>query len=85
MQIARCLDANPRPRGVGVVLEAEHTCMTQRGIRAPRCHHRYLGPAGQVAHRPPFPRRALRARPRAHLREHVDQQLVECMTVPPGR
>ena len=23
-----------RPRGVGVVLEAEHTCMTQRGIRA---------------------------------------------------
>jgi GTP cyclohydrolase I len=34
MQIAECLDANLRPRGVGVVLEAEHTCMTQRGIRA---------------------------------------------------
>jgi GTP cyclohydrolase I len=34
MQVARCLDANLRPRGVGVVLEAEHTCMTQRGIRA---------------------------------------------------
>ncbi len=34
MQIAKCLDANLRPRGVGVVLEAEHTCMTQRGIRA---------------------------------------------------
>jgi GTP cyclohydrolase IA len=34
MQIARCLDANLRPRGVGVVLEAEHTCMTQRGVRA---------------------------------------------------
>ncbi len=34
MQVAKCLDANLRPRGVGVVMEAEHTCMTQRGIRA---------------------------------------------------
>ena len=34
MQVARCLEANLRPRGVGVVLEAEHTCMTQRGVRA---------------------------------------------------
>jgi GTP cyclohydrolase I len=34
MQVANCLEANLHPRGVGVVLEAEHTCMTQRGIRA---------------------------------------------------
>ena len=34
MQVARCLEANLRPRGVGVVLEAEHTCMTERGVRA---------------------------------------------------
>ena len=34
MQVAKCLDANLRPRGVGVVLEAEHTCMSQRGVRA---------------------------------------------------
>jgi GTP cyclohydrolase IA len=34
MQVARCLEANLRPRGVGVVLEAEHTCMTRRGVRA---------------------------------------------------
>jgi GTP cyclohydrolase IA len=34
MQVAKCLDANLRPRGAGVVLEAEHTCMTQRGIRS---------------------------------------------------
>jgi GTP cyclohydrolase I len=34
MQVAKCLDANLHPRGVGVVMEAEHTCMTQRGIRA---------------------------------------------------
>ncbi len=34
MQVAKRLEAELRPRGVGVVLEAEHTCMTQRGIRA---------------------------------------------------
>ena len=34
MQVAKCLDANLRPRGVGVVMDAEHTCMTQRGVRA---------------------------------------------------
>jgi GTP cyclohydrolase IA len=35
MQVANYLDAELHPRGVGVVLEAEHTCMTERGIRAP--------------------------------------------------
>jgi GTP cyclohydrolase IA len=34
MQVAKCLEENLHPSGVGVVLEAEHTCMTQRGIRA---------------------------------------------------
>src|SRR5215831_10403671 len=34
MQVAKYLDAELHPRGVGVVLEAEHTCMTERGIRA---------------------------------------------------
>lgn len=34
MTVAKCLDANLRPRGVGVVLEAEHACMTQRGVRS---------------------------------------------------
>ena len=33
-QVADCLDTSLRPRGVGVVLEAEHTCMTLRGVRA---------------------------------------------------
>lgn len=36
MQIAGLLEANLAPRGVGVVLVAEHTCMTLRGARAPR-------------------------------------------------
>ena len=34
MQIARHLDERLSPRGVGVVIEAEHTCMTLRGARA---------------------------------------------------
>ena len=33
-QIADCLAERLRPRGTGVVLEAEHTCMTLRGVRA---------------------------------------------------
>jgi GTP cyclohydrolase I len=34
-QVASALDEHLRPRGVGVVIEAEHTCMTLRGARAP--------------------------------------------------
>jgi GTP cyclohydrolase I len=33
-QIARWLDDQLKPRGVGVVLRAEHSCMTLRGVRA---------------------------------------------------
>ncbi len=34
MQIADWLEENLQPRGIGVVLEAEHTCMTLRGVRS---------------------------------------------------
>ncbi|MFD4958388.1 GTP cyclohydrolase I [Microbacterium sp. NPDC058389] len=34
MQIARTLDDALVPRGVGVVIEAEHLCMSVRGVRA---------------------------------------------------
>jgi GTP cyclohydrolase I len=34
-QIASSLDEHLLPRGVGVVIEAEHTCMTLRGAKAP--------------------------------------------------
>jgi GTP cyclohydrolase IA len=35
VQIADWLDQELAPRGVGVVLSAEHTCMTIRGVRKP--------------------------------------------------
>ncbi len=34
-QIADCIMRNMQPIGVGVVIEAEHLCMTMRGIRKP--------------------------------------------------
>ena len=34
-QIADFLQASLQPKGVGVVLEAEHSCMSLRGVRAP--------------------------------------------------
>jgi GTP cyclohydrolase IA len=33
-QVADLLDEHLQPKGVGVVIEAEHTCMTLRGVRA---------------------------------------------------
>lgn len=33
-QIADCLDSRLQPKGVGVVPEAEHLCMSLRGVRA---------------------------------------------------
>jgi GTP cyclohydrolase I len=32
--VAECLASRLRAPGVGVVLEAEHSCMTLRGVRA---------------------------------------------------
>ena len=35
VQVAAWLTEHLRPRGVGVVIEAEHLCMTLRGVQAP--------------------------------------------------
>ena len=34
-QVAKALDRHLAPKGVGVVLEAEHSCMSVRGVRKP--------------------------------------------------
>ena len=44
-QVADWLEDNLAPRGVGVVIEAEHLCMSLRGVQRPRCPHDDLGPA----------------------------------------
>jgi GTP cyclohydrolase I len=36
-QVVNCLATRLQPRGAGVVLEAEHTCMTLRGVQARGC------------------------------------------------
>lgn len=33
MQVAECLQSQLRPKGVGVVIEAEHMCMSLRGVQ----------------------------------------------------
>jgi GTP cyclohydrolase IA len=33
MQVAECLENHLRPKGVGVVIEAEHLCMSLRGVQ----------------------------------------------------
>lgn len=37
VQVASWLEETLQPRGVGVVLEAEHMCMALRGVRKPGC------------------------------------------------
>jgi GTP cyclohydrolase IA len=33
-QVADCLETQLKPKGVGVVMEAEHSCMSMRGVKA---------------------------------------------------
>ncbi|RJY08648.1 GTP cyclohydrolase I FolE [Aurantiacibacter aquimixticola] len=34
-EVANCIDKHLQPRGVAVVIEASHACMTARGVRTP--------------------------------------------------
>ena len=38
MQVAECLQRQLRPKGVGVVIEAEHMCMSLRGVQKAGTH-----------------------------------------------
>ena len=49
VQIADYLDDELEPRGVGVVLEAEHECMAIRGVRAPGATTRTSRFTGELA------------------------------------
>ncbi|MBD3942766.1 GTP cyclohydrolase I [Microbacterium sp. NEAU-LLC] len=57
MQVARTLDHALVPRGVGVVVEAEHLCMTVRGVRSETAMTTTTAFRGELAHD-----RALQAR-----------------------
>jgi GTP cyclohydrolase I len=50
MQIARTLDDALAPRGVGVVIEAEHLCMSVRGVRADSATTQTTAFRGELAH-----------------------------------
>lgn len=51
-QIARWLDDQLAPKGVGVVIEAEHMCMTLRGVRAPGTSTRTSAVFGLIRENP---------------------------------
>ena len=52
MQVAGLLEDRLRPRGVGVVLTAEHTCMTLRGAQAPGSATTTSSLRGHLRHEP---------------------------------
>ena len=68
MQVADWLHSHLHPRGVGVVIEAEHLCMTVRGVRAGGIEHHHLGPARGAARGSAVPRGV----PRPHHADPVD-------------
>ena len=58
-QVADWLQDQVAPRGVGVVVEAEHLCMTMRGVRSVRGHNGHLRTARPAPQRRRIPRRVL--------------------------
>jgi len=51
-QVANWLEEHLEPRGVGVVLQAEHLCMTVRGVRAPGSRTTTSSVRGMLRHDP---------------------------------
>ena len=56
-QIANTLDEVLQPKGVAVVIEAAHQCMTTRGVHKPGVSHGDEPHARRVPHRPDDPAR----------------------------
>ena len=62
MQVADCLESHLQPKGVGVVLEAEHMCMSLRGRAEGRRADDDVDAARPAARRRPHARRVPLAR-----------------------
>ena len=60
-QVADWLQDQLAPKGVGVVIEAEHLCMSLRGVRAVGLPHGHVRPARHAARQPELPPGVLRA------------------------
>jgi NADPH-dependent 7-cyano-7-deazaguanine reductase QueF len=54
MQVADCLERHLQPKGVGVVLEAEHMCMSLRGVLKARYADDDVDAARPAAQRPAY-------------------------------
>ncbi|MFB7892300.1 GTP cyclohydrolase I [Microbacterium sp. NPDC056044] len=63
VQIARTLEATLEPRGVGVIVEAEHLCMSARGVRTDSALTTTTAFRGTLATDPALHARFIGARP----------------------
>ena len=66
-QVADAMMRRLEPRGVIVVIEAEHLCMAMRGIRKPGAMTMTSAVRGHIPVRPPHPRRGAEPRSSAQM------------------
>ena len=82
-EIADAIEKALAPKGVLVVVDAEHLCMSMRGVKKSGHLHRHLGGPGAVPHRRLDPDGGHAVRPRA-LRRRCPRALRRCCPGPPG-
>ena len=87
VQIADAIERTLEPRGVMVVIEAEHLCMSMRGVREAGLDHGHLGRAGPVPRERRHPPRgdALRHGPRLSRRDRDPLKALERGPTTPNR